>query len=206
MCDSGSPRVYSLPDTKPGSFPSDPLTRSSRWFGIAHDLAGSLAPLQISGRKRKALAELSSTTQVLARKTRKIKAQRPTRNPHQADAPTPDGTTVGVIPQNRAERPIHRDQRSEKNSHETHGASHREPVDRTTSSPTQPAVRRGLTCGRGPRFRGGRGPGREPRGWQPPTPGARSAPLPRNAAPDRPRRRPRKHQPVRRGTRTVCGG
>ena len=158
MCDSGSPRVYSLPDTKPGSFPSDPLTRSSRWFGIAHDLAGSLAPLQISGRKGKALAELSSTTQVLGRRTRQIRAQRPTGNLQGADAPTPDGTTVGVIPQNRAERPIHRDQRSEKNSHETHGASHREPVgsDHEQLGST--------SCEEGPHMRSGAS---IPRRWRP---------------------------------------
>ena len=199
MCDPGSPRVHSLPAPKPGSFPSDPLTRSSRWFGIAHDLAGSLAPPQISGRKRKARAKLSSTTQVLGRKTRKIRAQRPTGNPHGAAAPTPDRTTVGAIPQNRAERPIHCDQRSEKNRHNARRL-------RTASTRLNQLGGRGLTCGRGPRFQGGRGPGRGPRGWQPPTPGARNAPPPQNAAPDRPRRKPRKPRPVRRGTRTACEG
>ena len=70
----------------------------------------------------------------------------------------------------------------------------------------QPALGWDLTCGRGPRFRGGGGPGPVPRGWLPRAPGARSAPPPRNAAPGRPRRRPRRPRPVRRGTRTVCGG
>ena len=137
MCDSGSPRVYSLPDTKPGSFPSDPLIRSSRWFGIAHDLAGSLAPLQISGRERKDLPNCLLQPRSWLGEPRKIGAQRLIGNVRGSDGPAPDGTTVGVAPQNRAERPIHHDQRSEGNRREAHEISHHKPVEPGREPPPQ---------------------------------------------------------------------
>ena len=129
--------MSSFPGTRPGEFPVGPTDPVIPVVGIAHDLAGSLAPLQISGRERKDLPNCLLQPRSWLGEPRKIGVQRLIGNVRGSDGPAPDGTTVGVAPQNRAERPIHHDQRSEGNRREAHEISHHKPVEPGREPPPQ---------------------------------------------------------------------